>query len=253
MRQRKLEIPMPDEATVQAHIRQIVDAGLPRRVSFFALLQPMVRQVGFRQLFSDGTELVFAALTAITFVGVFLFKPNASYADLQELYGYIFLTSPVLFLVLSLFTVFHKVLNGTIELEMTCRYTVYQIIAFRMLAFSVVAMLCNTLSLIFLSFLYEEVQFVRAFMISHAGLFLFAAVFLFVVMKRRALVSAAAVTAAWTLGNLFLMVTDNPLYRFALVQLPLFVVGLVLAVMAYVYLKCLRRLMHFQHAEGVFT
>lgn len=243
-------IPMPDEQTIQIQTQLIVAAASKQKVSFISYLKSMYQQIGIKHLFSDRSELIFAWITAIILSGLFLVKPEPSQANVNELYGFIFLISPVLFLTLSIYTYSNKIISGTFELEMTCKYNVYQIIAFRMLIFSVIAIMFNTMTLVFMSMFYEDVHFARAFMISSTGLFAFSILILFALMKRRSTVAAAATIIGWTLGNLLLIYMDNPIYRDVLVNMPLFVYALVFIGTLYGYLKSLNRFIHFQYAEG---
>lgn len=252
MNKEKFHIPIPDEHTIQTQIQQIVDAALKRKVSLLSYLNLMYQQIGIKHLFSDRSEYVFALITTVTFLGIFLFRPEPAQAQVYDLYGFIFLISPVLFIVLSIYTYSNKIMSGTFEVEMTCKYNVFQIIAFRMLVFSVLAILFNSLTIFFMSLIYEEVEFIRAFMISNTGLFTFSILFLFAMMKKRSSVVASTTIIGWTLGNLLLIYMNNQLYRDVLVNMPLFIYALVLTGTCYLYLKFLNHLIHFQHTEGAY-
>lgn len=248
----KFHIPMPDEQTIQIQIHQIVDAALKPRISFPSYLKLMYQQIGIKHLFSDRSEYVYALITVVTFLSIFFFKPEMAHTMVDYLYGFLFMVSPVLYIILSIYTFTNKMMNSTFEVEMTCKYNVYQIIAFRMLVYSVIAILFNTINIFLMSLIYEDVQFVRAFMISNTGLFIFSVLFLFAMMKRRSTAVAAITIIGWTLGNLLLIYMGDPLYRNVLTNMPLFIYALVLVVTLYMYLKSLHRLIHHQQVGGAF-
>lgn len=252
MDKQKFQIPMPDDQTIQKQIQHIVDLGLQQRVSFWAYLKQMYRQLGFKHLFSDRSELAFALATAMVFFGFHIWVAASDHVQEQGLYGVIFMSSPVLFLLFSIYTYANKVMNNTIEVEMTCKYNVYQIIGFRMLVYSVIAILFNTFFIFSLSVVYEELQFFRAFMISNTGLFTFSILLLLAKTKQRSALVAACTTAGWTLVNLCFMVLDHPIYHAVLVKMPLMVYAIVLAAAMYLYVKSLKELFIYPSAKGVY-
>ncbi|MEJ8545012.1 hypothetical protein [Brevibacillus borstelensis] len=253
MDKEKFHIPMPDERTIQAQIEQIVMGGVKPKETFFSYLREMYGRVGIRHLFWDRTELVVILVAAIAllsastaFIGL---EPVR--ARVHDMYAFIFLVSPVLFLSLSLYTYATKIRNGTYEVEMSCRYHVYQVIAFRMLFFSVVSILVNTVMISFMAMVYD-ISFFRAFMVSITGLFIFSILFLYAMMQRRSTAVLAATILVWTFGNLLLQYVDHKLYSEVLLNLPLFVYALVIIGSILIYGKYLNTFVHRKHMEEAF-
>lgn len=252
MNKEKFYIPMPDEHTIQTQINQIVAAGVKQKESFPSYLKSMVQQVGLKHLFSDRMNLAYITVTAlVVFITmVILVEPERLQA--KDLYASIFLLSPLLFLTFSIYTYVNKVSNDTFEVEMSCKYNVYQIIAFRMLAFSVVSILVNAMMIACAVLIFEDIHFVRAFMISVTALFTFSILFLYGMMKRRTTVAAAMLIVSWIVGNLLVQFLNSNMYNNILVTMPLFVYGIILTGSLYVYLKYLNKLIHFKQTEGAF-
>lgn len=250
MDKEKFTIPMPDDNTIQNQIEQIVAGGVKQKKTFWGYLKSMMQQVGIKNLFSDRLALGFILLTAITLFSIFLIGQEPMKPD--SLYAYIFLMSPVLFLTFSIYTYMNKAQNATYEVEMSCKYNVYQVIAFRMLVFSVISIVLNTIAIAFIAMVYEDIHFIRAFMISITALFIFSILFLYALMKRRSMPIVVMTVAGWTLGNLLLRKVDNKLYGDILVQMPIFVYAIVLIGCIYVYMKYVNKLIHFKQTEGVF-
>lgn len=251
MNKQQFHIPMPDEKTIDEQIQQIVNTGLQQRKrSFYNYLKQMYQQIGFKHLFSDRSELIFALLTAITFLMIHFFISQHSQVQEEDLYGVIFMSSPVLFLILTAYTYINKTLNNTIEVEMTYKYNMFQMIGFRMFMYSIIAILFNSLLILSLSFIYTEVQFFRAFMISNTGLFTFSVLLLYAMKKYRSAIFAALITVGWVLGNLMFRVASRELYHDVLIEMPLFVYAIVLAVVFYFNFKFLKKLFNFQYTKG---
>lgn len=249
MSKEKFQIPIPDERTITREINQIVATGVQRNESFLSFLKSMYQHVGLKHLFSDRSESAFALLTIITFFVFYIFMPDPAMAKTEELYACIFLFSPVLFIALSIYTYSNKMMNGTYEVEMVCKYHVFQIIAFRMLMFSVITILVNGLTILFIVMTYEYIQFFRAFMISNTGLFLFSIIFLYVLMLRRTTVMAILTIFGWLIGNVLLWVLNNKLYSALLMNIPLFIYGIIIFASIFVYMKFIKKLIHYRQSE----
>ncbi|MCG7344601.1 hypothetical protein MHZ92_10670 [Sporosarcina sp. ACRSL] len=250
MKKDQFKIPMPDESTIEAQISQIVSRGLVKRESFSSYLRSMVQQVGWRHLFSDRLELSFILSIAIGLYSLFLIVPN--HAEIQDLYTYIFLFSPILFLALSIYTYVNKTQNATYDVEMACKYNVYQVIAFRMLAFSISTMFLNTLGIAFLAMKYEGIHFIRAFMLSSTSLLLFSIILLFALMNRRTKGIVMITIAVWVMGNTFLKSVNNELYNDMLLHMPVIVYAVVLLGCLIIFMNYLKKLIVFKQSEGVF-
>jgi len=247
----KFRIPLPDENTIQMQIQQIVDQGLPKKMSFMSYLKSMYQHIGLKHLFSDRIECAITFITAIAYIIIAFYQPERSDIDEYYLYGLIFLLSPILFIALSIYTYSNKIICGTFELEMSCKYNVFQIIAFRMLVFSIIAILLNTATILLMIVKYEHIQFFRAFMISNTGLFTFSVLFLFIMMKRRSKIAALATIGSWTFINLILLSVNSSVYREIVFNLPLIVYALVILATSSFYIRSLNRLIQYQQAEGV--
>lgn len=250
MKEDKLHIPMPDDSAIDRQISQIVSQGLVKKESFTSYLRSMVQQVGWRHLFSDRLELSFIVMIAIGLYSLFLIMPI--HGDVQNLYAYIFLLSPILFLAFSIYTYMNKTQNDTYDVEMVCKYNVYQVVAFRMLVFSVSTMVLNTIAIAFLAIQYEEIHFIRAFMISGTSLFLFSIILSLALMKRRTKGIVSMTITVWLLGNNILRSVDNEFYNGMLIHLPVFIYAIVLLGCLIMYINYLKKLLIFKQTEGVF-
>jgi hypothetical protein len=246
----QFNIPIPDDSTIECQISQIVSKGLVKRESFSSYLRSMVQQVGWRHLFSDRLELSFILSIVIGIYSVFLIMPFQ--VEIQDLYAFIFLLSPILFLAFSIYTYVNKTQNATYDVEMACKYNIYQVIAFRMLAFSVTTMILNTLAIAFIAMKFEEIQFIRAFMLSGTSLFLFSIILLVALMNRRTKGIVTVTIAVWIMSNTILKSVNNEFYNGVLLHIPVIVYAVVLIGCVFIYMSYLKKLIVFKQAEGVF-
>lgn len=246
----KLQIPSLEDRVIQLQIDKIVSAGVTPKETFLSYLKSMNQQVGLRHIFSDRLEIGFIITIVAALLGLFIITPFLG--PIQNIYSYIFLLSPILFLVLSISTYARITQNNTYEVEMACKYNVYQIIAFRMLMFSVFSILLNTIAIAAVAIEYAEIDFLRAFLLSLTSLFLFSILLLFALMRRRTSIIVVITVVGWTLGNLFLQSANVQLYNDVLLKLPTVVNAIVLLGILFTYIRCLKKLIQHKQTEGVF-
>ncbi|MFS0688965.1 hypothetical protein AB1K89_06965 [Sporosarcina sp. 179-K 8C2 HS] len=250
MKKGQMKIPMPDDSAIEREISHIVTKGLVKRESFSSYLRSMVQQVGLRHLFSDRLELIFILSIAVGIYSLFLIIPI--HIEMHDLYAFIFLFSPLLFLAFSIYTYMNKTQNATYDVEMVCKYNVYQVIAFRMLMFSVSTMILNTVTIAFLVMKYEEIEFIRAFIISGTSLFLFSIILSIALMNRRTKGIVIVTITVWLLGNTIVRSVNNEFYNGMLLQMPVFIYAIVLLGCLVIYMNYLKKLINFKQTEGVF-
>lgn len=106
----------------------------------------------------------------------------------QTIYTAMFFASPLTYILLYSLTMWKENLTGTLELHKTCRITPRHITAVRMLFFGGASMTVNGLVSIFIFKTVQEhditLSFLRLLEISFCSLFIFAAVLLFIMLKR---------------------------------------------------------------------
>ncbi|MBS4201656.1 hypothetical protein KHA93_18805 [Bacillus sp. FJAT-49732] len=253
MNKEKFHIPMPDDEIIQKEINTIVRAGVKRNESFPSFLLNLYKEIGFRYLFinpRDGILITLSALAVLVFLFLTITEP--SNVNEKDVYGFVFLISPLLFMALSLYDLFYKKHSATFEVEMVAKYNLYQVAAFRMFNFSVISIIVNTVSIVSLVSMFDTLQFFRAFMISTTALFLFSVIFLTVFMKGRSGFAALKVGGGWIGFNILISLLNNKAYIHFLMTIPIIVYGIVLASSLILYLLYLSKLVRMKPAEGVF-
>ncbi|MDW0112714.1 hypothetical protein QT711_05920 [Sporosarcina saromensis] len=250
MRKEKLQIPSLEEQVVQMEIDKIVATGITPKVTFLTYLKSMIQQVGMRHIFSDRLELGFLITVVAALLAMLIISPFQG--QIQDIYSYIFLLSPILFMVLSVSTYLRKTQNNTYEVEMACKYNVYQIIACRMLLFSLLSVVLNTIAIAAVAMQFEGIHFLRAFLLSLTSLFVFSTLLLFALMRRRTSVIVIMTVIGWTFGNLLLQTVNVQVYNDFLLKLNTVVNAIVLLGMVFIYIRCVKKLIQFKQMEGVF-
>ncbi|WP_240378180.1 hypothetical protein [Bacillus piscicola] len=251
MSRKKPHIPFPNEKVMEREIEAIISRGLDPTPSFGRYLLTMYRQIGFRYIFRDATEIAFTLFLSIIIL-TFLSISVGNYAAFEQgnLYTWIFGWSPALYMIMAYFFFMNKKQSPIYEVEMTCKYNMYQLAAFRMLFFGLVAMLMNGF-MIFLIASEYQLNFYFAFILSTTSLFLFATLFLYAQLKMKSLISKLAVIAGWGLINMFLSYFSSEVYQTILQQIPFYVYGVISICGFILYYKHLKKLTVYARAKGV--
>lgn len=250
MSKEKFQLPFLDDERVDREVQMIISRGMKPRQSFFSFMWDLQKELGFRYLFANPRDGVFLILS-VTAVLLFLTTALSEGTDQNHVYGALFLISPLLFMALSLYDLFHKRQSAVFEVEMTAKYTLYQVSAFRMLHFSVLSILMNVAIIAFLVWNGHSFEFLRAFMISMTALFIFSIVFLMIFTRGRSVLAVLKAGGGWVGVNILLGLIDQQAYTRFLMTIPVVVYAVVLAVSIICFIYYLSKLVRMRPAEGV--
>ncbi|MGM9951103.1 MAG: hypothetical protein ACI33P_13310 [Lysinibacillus sp.] len=215
----KFEPKLPTEAEIDRQIAIIVGKGLPRRQSMWEMLAEIRREFPKRQLLFERGELLFTSLMLVVIAGQMWYTIEAPRNLTDGWTAMLFLISPFLFLALTGFSMIRKQLEGTMELEMTVKYTVYQILAIRMLFYSVVSSVVH-MCCIMIAAQFIQMDVLKAVSVALTGLFLFAAGLLYILRGKRPLLNVVIYCIVWFTGNFVLFGEAKKVYMQILLQLP---------------------------------
>ncbi|MBY6037275.1 hypothetical protein KUV80_11445 [Fictibacillus nanhaiensis] len=250
MEKQNFFVDYPEEHQVDHHIHSIVSAGLSKPKTFIQFLNEMYQQLGFRYLFRDATELIFVVCLALGVLIYGLFSLDSS-VKTEDIYSFIFTLSPVLyFTVASLFLV-NALTNDTFAVEMTCKYHVFQLAAFRMLMFSVISLILNSFLILVVFILLQSINLLEAMILSFSSLSVFSVLYLYVLQHVKGRYSTYAVMAGWLLVNFLPAFFKQDVYSAFLSHVPLYVYVTVCAASLALYFNRLKKLIAFRDAEGV--
>ncbi|KNF08403.1 hypothetical protein CLPU_7c00310 [Gottschalkia purinilytica] len=249
----KFSIDMPDETIIEAQIDTIVKKGLNPKNSFYSDLKSMYKQIGFKYLFHDMLEITFTVLIifSMLLVPVIISSEIHDKVNSRYIYAFIFTVSPIMYLVISLLSFVNTKQKGTYEIEMTCKYNIYQLATLRMLVFSVLCILFNSIFVYTINVIYEQIDFLRAFIVSSTSLFLFSTIFLYMIIITRSKLIKYIVITSWIVLNSLLVVFNIDFYIYLLIKIPIYVHLVVTAICIYVYINKLKKLITFRSVQGV--
>lgn len=247
-----MKVNMPSEKEIKAEIDIIVTWGIGKKESFYSYLKNMYRQIGIKYIFHDSLESVFTILLVSFILFLVVRDSNIKYMESIELiYVYLFTVSPILYLAMSIYGFINVKQNKTYEIVMTCRYDLYQIAAFRMLIFSIICILFNFFFVCVVGYYYESLNFVKAFIISIASLFLFSSIFLFTLTRLKTRLIKYLTIFGWIGLNLALYMIKVDYYIELLNNISIYTWFIVTIISVLVYIKNLKKLTIFRQREGM--
>ncbi|WP_034602240.1 hypothetical protein [Clostridiisalibacter paucivorans] len=247
-----MKVDMPNEKEIKVEIDNIIAQGIGERESFHSYLKNMYRQIGIRYLFRDGLEIIFTILLVSSILLLTIKDSNIYYMEnMKDIYVYLFIISPILYLSMSILNFINTKQNKTYEIEMTCKYNIYQISAFRMLVFSMICIVFNFSSIYIVSYFYEDINYLKAFIISIAGLFLFSTIFLFTLIRIKNRFIKYFTVLGWIVFNLVLYIFKVDFYIQLLNSISTYTWFVVAIGSILAYIKNLRTLIIFRNKEGM--
>jgi len=212
----------------------------------------MIKEIGLKNIFHDKYELTFISIVVIASLIYSMVIVKEISIHVEDIYKSIFIVSPILYIIISLFSFFNSKEKGTFELEMTCKYNLYKILVLRMFIFSVVTILVNTIIIIGVFTLKNDIDILRAICISITGLFLFSSSFLCITMKVKKEMSKLLVISLWVIVNIGLYSINKELYNFFLKEAPVYIHLTVTVLCVTYYIKSLKNLINFRCEKGEF-
>lgn len=125
-------------------IEFILAHGLQKPKSSWKKIIEIVRTIGYRNIFWDTAYGFFITIItlAIAFI-IFISLPE------KFLFTSATTTAPIIFLIILLFVEMSERINGLYELKQTCHFTITQITALRIIAYSLVGFMLTILMVVF--------------------------------------------------------------------------------------------------------
>ncbi|WP_033826795.1 hypothetical protein [Bacillus andreraoultii] len=216
----KFEVKMPSDTEIDEQISIIVAKGLTKKQTIFHNVRTIWRVFPNRWLlFGKGEGIFSLILLLCVILFTVLLTKNQSF-EMNQFYAYVFTLSPFIFISSAIFTFLDKKLNGTFEIEMTAKYTVYQMLAIRMFFYSLYASVINITFIMIVS-QFIGIDVFRAIAITLSSLFLFATCLLILYKEKHLYFRMSIFCFTWAAGNIYLYQLLKETYTQVVEQIPL--------------------------------
>lgn len=168
----------PSQNEKDLAIEKILSNGLSKPKKLWRYLWDIYRALGFRYIFLDTVNAMI--MTTTVTIGFALLYP---FSFEKHLNATLFAMAPVFFISIVLFTETIERSRGLYEIKMTCKYTIQQVTAFRVLCFSLMSAAFSILINLYFSRLQDTYDFFRAFSLSLCDLFLCSFLTIFIMRR----------------------------------------------------------------------
>ena len=242
-------IPYPTKEEMQRDIQHIVHSALPKQRTFWRELHRLTKQLGWRYLLPNQNEWLFTVLMVVLLsmlVG-FTFSAASSISPVKAML--FFTLSPLLFISVSLFSLYEKRAAHTFELEMTTKFTMFQMLAVRMLVFSSVAIVWNMSVSWWLASMHEW-SFFRLWLLSLTSLFIFATGLLMSLRTGVIFRKVMRYLLGWLIVNGSFLSLADAAYVEMLLSLPIIIYTVIVSLCTALFGWALQR-MYLRKQEGV--
>jgi hypothetical protein len=189
-------------------IDYILSQGLVKPQTTRARIAEMLRTMGVRYIFWDiGYSLFFALITLAVAVVLFALVPNDIENNKNYLYSSAVTVAPLLFLLITAFAETSERFCGLYELKQTCRYTIRQITALRVICYSLAGVVFT--AVISLVNATDAANFLSLFTLCLAALFICASISLAAIRYLRNNWFTAVYSFLWVFVNIALSFSPN--------------------------------------------
>lgn len=218
-----MKMDYPTQIEIDRAVERICDTALPQRESLPRFIRNMNTQLGIKYLFSGIYDvLILSGASFILVVSLFFsYIPRAD-DPTATLGAALFTFAPFLYMAVFALTLLKEYTNPGLPVKMTCKYTVYHLIAYRMLLFSLISGAVNTVYVLALC-LRLDLPPLYFICLSLSALFIFSVLLLFSLYYARSKWPPLLTSVAWMAVNGVLWLACPGGYGALLLRIPLFV------------------------------
>lgn len=194
--------------------------GLERKdeSNMLPVAKEFLGRMGIKGLFSGIVDVVAVSviISVCIFIGIYTYLG----LDSRYVYSMIFIYSPTLYTSIFCLSYAKETQINTINVQMSCRYTFFHVLIFRMLLNSGLAMGFNLFYICTLNNRFE-MNLVKALALSFSSLMLFSVMLLQSLRRKNKLVGFAEITAIWFGVNLLAFNSIRDLYIYFIDKIPI--------------------------------
>lgn len=244
---KKDNIEIPELEFINKEINEIVSKGVKPKESFFRYLINIIKNLGFKNIFHDKIQIILILVVLFIFNLIFLSQDTM---NIDGLYVTIFILTPITYLIIALFSYFNSKQSETFDIEMVCKYNIYQILAVRMFIFSIISILMNCTLIFILYINNKKIDLIRTNIIAITALFIFSAILLYAIVNIRKNYVKYIIIIGWFFINVTIKNIGYEKYIEFLKEAPLYIHIGVSIISICIYIYSLRKLINIRRNKG---
>ena len=220
--------------------------GLERKneSNLLPVVKEFLGRMGIKGLFYGIADVIAVSMviSICIFAGVYIYLGF----DSQYVYSMIFIFSPTLYASIFCLSYVKEAQINTINVQMSCRYTFFHVLIFRMLLNSGLAILFNLIYICTLDSRFD-MNPVKALALSFSSLMLFSVMLAKSLGSRNKLLGFIWVSAVWFGTNIFTFQGIKDLYMKLIDQIPMSVLVIATFIFCSFYYKELKKIISVNH------
>lgn len=232
-----MNIDFPDGQQIQRSVDVICDKGIQKPETCFSFIKNMTKNLGIEKILHGMYSVFFICFLIMAVIySVLSYQirniPNAE----NFVYLSAFSTSPLLFSLLSLLSYVKEKSSDTFLIKMTCKYTFFHLMAYRMFVFSLLSVITNSFYIVF-SAVKLQISVISVLSISLSALFVYSACLVLCLIRFSSVKAPVLLSVLWCLILLSFFVFQTKIFINIIKAVPVVIWVIIAVVSAVVYLK----------------
>ena len=213
-------------------INYIVQQGVVTPAMHFAKFRNRIKICNMKTAFYGISDCIFLGVTIGAIFWLMFLQMDT------ELIGCgVYLLSPLVYIVIYSLVVWKEMVFKLYEMKMVCRYNLQLLSTFRMLYFSMINLVWNSVAILLMQHIgAESVDFIKLLGISFSATFLYGIFMIFLRWTRKTVVSGQMCSVAWLIANVLLICFGGEVFERFLMDLPIYLVMGIVCVSGMLYL-----------------
>ncbi len=232
------KIPIPTKEEKEKAINKIISNGMTPQENFIQRIVNLYMHIGTKYIFGDILDCLIIAITSTVLIYFF----SLSFRIMNTELSTTFAISPIFYIILTLATEWKEKMSHLYELKMTCKYTVKQITAIRLLCFSALGVLFSSLMSMGYSLIFTNESLLDIFIVSLLGLLINSLLALGVMLYGNRRNSHNILIGLWFAVFLLPPVIWGKGWNVFLGELPYLLITVLILIMAAIYLLGIKKL-----------
>lgn len=212
-------------------IRYIVQQGVVSPEISFKKLMDRMKICNIRTAFYGINDCIFGGIIFSTVFWLLFLN-----VDVKRIGCGVYLLSPLIYLVLYSFVVWKEMVCGLYEMKMVCRYDLQLLSSFRMLYFSIIGLVQNSIAIVMLrSAKGKGMEFTNLLGISFSSMFIYGIAILFCRWRWKRVISQLVCSGIWLAVNVLFICCRGRFFEEFLMNLPGYMIAAITCASSIVY------------------
>lgn len=248
-----MKIEYPTNEQIEKSVGIICENGIKKRETVFSFIKNMTLNLGLKNIFYGFYDVMFISIlvTCAAYL-LFLFSINNLPGAEEKIYIFSFTFAPFMFALLFFLNFAKEKSADTFIIKMTCKYSFFYLLAYRMFVFSLLSVVVNSLYIL-VFFSDFKISFVTIISLSLSALFVYSLLLIAMLIKFSTVKPAIGLSALWIFADAVFYVCFKEFFAEILKAVPLFVWMIIVVGASILYFNFLPKLISKRRNEYAYS